>query len=227
MFGFFDLFVYNNNMKKKNSRFILSTIILSLSIVVFLVIAMLVISKYRFNIDYFNVVVANHRTAFWTGFFKIFTYLGEFYFLVIVVLIMLIVLKQKHIGLSTLFGLALASIINVVIKYIVRRPRPSDLMIIDEIGFSFPSAHAMLSLLIFGMIIYFVCTRLKNLPLKVVISSVLVILILAIGFSRIYLGVHYLSDVIAGCCIGLAVTIVSISIFNLLMTIKKSKIDIN
>ena len=109
---------------------------------------------------------------------------------------------------------AIVCIANLVIKQIVRRARPEHLMIIKETGFSFPSGHAMMTFAFFAILIHFVCKTLKNKALKVSLVSIFSLLILAIGFSRIYLGVHYLTDIIAGFLISFVIVIVCLMVYN-------------
>jgi membrane-associated phospholipid phosphatase len=96
-------------------------------------------------------------------------------------------------------------ILNVVLKVVIRRPRPpnpSDFL--PEASWSFPSGHAMLSLIAYGMLAYIllVVVRIagRGAQLGVVLGAVL--LIAGIGLSRIYLGVHYFSDVVGGFAAG-------------------------
>lgn len=82
--------------------------------------------------------------------------------------------------------------INHIIKYIIARPRPSVTKLVIENGFSFPSAHAMVSCALWIMIAYFLWQKHRLLAVMVCIIPML------IGITRIYLGVHYATDVIGG-----------------------------
>ena len=105
-----------------------------------------------------------------------------------------------------------STIFNVVIKNIMMIPRPNILRLAEETGYSFPSGHSMASVAFYGFIIYLILSSNMNKYLKIVFSSLLVILIIVIGFSRVYLGVHNASDVIAGYAISTGLLLADIMI---------------
>lgn len=105
-----------------------------------------------------------------------------------------------------------STIFNVVIKNIMMIPRPNILRLAEETGYSFPSGHSMASVAFYGFIIYLILSSNMNKYLKIVFSSLLVILIIVIGFSRVYLGVHNASDVIAGYAISTGLLLADIII---------------
>lgn len=93
------------------------------------------------------------------------------------------------------------SALNEMLKRLFERARPEAFQIVAESGFSFPSGHAMVSLCFYG-IVAFLIVRKRSLHWRIAGAIIAVLLILAIGISRIYLGVHYPSDVIAGYVAG-------------------------
>lgn len=105
-------------------------------------------------------------------------------------------------------------LINTILKYIYTRPRP-EFMLIDEYGYSFPSGHAMVSMAFYGLFIYILFHTKINKYLKYILSALVFILIMMIGISRIYLNVHYVSDVIA----GFAVSVIYLIFFTKFMKI--------
>ncbi len=211
--------VYNINMQKKVNKSLIASITLSsVAFLGFLAIAILVLCDYTFKIDKFNTIVANNRNGFWTGFFKILTHLGSFYTLAVLALIGVIliwfVMKNKRLSVFYAGTFAIVCIANFVIKQVIRRVRPEHLMIIEESGFSFPSGHSMMTFAFFALLIHFVWKFVRNKPLKITLISVFSVIIALIGFSRIYLGVHYLTDVIAGFLISYVIVAICIIVYN-------------
>lgn len=115
-------------------------------------------------------------------------------------------------SLFLVLNVIISTIFNVVIKNIMMVPRPNILRLAEETGYSFPSGHSMASVAFYGFIIYLILSSNINKYLKVVISSLLVILIIVIGLSRVYLGVHNASDVIAGHAISTGLLLADIMI---------------
>ena len=86
---------------------------------------------------------------------------------------------------------------------------------IIESGYSFPSGHSMVSMAYYGLIIYFIYKKIKDKRVRNVLMILIGFLILAIGFSRIYLGVHFASDVIGGFLISIIYLVCAIKLLNL------------
>lgn len=219
LFAFIVFFVHNKGMQKKVDKKLTAGIILtSIAFLGFLALMILVLCDYSFKIDNFNVFIANNRNSFWSGFFKIFTHLGSFYTLavlaIIAVILLLFVKKDKRLSIFYAVCFAVVCISNYVLKQIVRRIRPEHLMIIKETGFSFPSGHAMMTFAFFFLLAHFIWIMLKNKPLKISLVVVCAFLIEMVSFSRIYLGVHYLSDIIAGWLITFVLVGVSLMLYN-------------
>lgn len=143
---------------------------------------------------------------------KVITQFGGAIFLITLSIILLIVIKNKKIGILIWINLAISTIINQILKNIIQRPRPTEFRIINENGYSFPSGHSMASAALYGFLIYLIYKKVKNKYLKWTLISLLSILIILIGASRVYLGVHYTSDVIAGILISTSYLIMFISI---------------
>lgn len=148
--------------------------------------------------------VEQMRTPFFTVFFKCITYLGEWSVVLPIALMVsvILILKRKKKQDAILAFISLGSLgVAFFLKSFIHRMRPLN-GLINETSFSFPSAHAVISVVFYGFIIYLLLPKIKNKKLKALKIFIASILVLLIGFSRIYLGVHYLSDVLAGYIIG-------------------------
>ncbi len=143
-----------------------------------------------------------------TIFLKLVTNLGGAIGIISITIALLITMKNKHYRICIVINLFIITLINQILKFIIQRPRPEEFRIIEESGYSFPSGHSMVSMAFYGLLIYIVYKEVKNKYIKNILSITLVGLILLIGFSRIYLGVHYASDVFAGFLLSISYLII-------------------
>lgn len=208
--------------KEKRKNLIILITFSVICFIGFVLIAVLLACGQKFFIDEFNYVIANHRNAFFNTFFKIITYLGSFYVLALLSILIILIFKRKHVGIIALISLVICSLVALIIKYIVKRPRPG-FMLVEVSGYSFPSAHAVMTLALFTVLTYYLLKYLKNRTLKVLLTILNVFIILLIGFSRIYLGVHYVSDVLAGYLISFVFTVITITISEYVLIQFKNK----
>lgn len=130
------------------------------------------------------------------------SFLGSAYFLgaISIVAFWILMKIKEHYWDSTfvLFNLLGAAGLNRLLKLIYQRQRP-DLEHLDKVtGYSFPSGHAMASFAFYGFMAYMVFLNIKDKRLRYSMMVVFILLAFAIGISRIYLGVHFASDVIGG-----------------------------
>lgn len=148
------------------------------------------------------------------------SFLGSAITLITLSLASIFLVKDKKYSKLIMLNLALSFILNKILKLIIARPRPPRLRLVIENGYSFPSGHSMVSFAFYGFLIYLINKNLKNKKIKYPLIILLSLLILLIGISRIYLGVHYVTDVLGGYIIGLIYLIVFIKI------LKKKKIKL-
>lgn len=108
-------------------------------------------------------------------------------------------------GVCAMLNLALSAGLNLLLKEIVQRPRPDEsIRLVTESGYSFPSGHSMVSMAFYGFLFWLVWRYEKDKVVRRICMGGFASLILLVGMSRIYLGVHYASDVIAGFCVSVA-----------------------
>ena len=142
---------------------------------------------------------------------KFITNFGGAIFLSIATIALLVLIKNKKIGLSIFSNIVIITILNQLLKRILRRPRPTEFRIVEETGYSFPSGHSMVSMAFYGYLIYLIYRYIKNKYIKWSLIVLLSILICLIGISRIYLGVHYTSDVLGGFLLSISYLVIYIS----------------
>ncbi|MFA5174371.1 MAG: phosphatase PAP2 family protein [Candidatus Pacearchaeota archaeon] len=153
---------------------------------------------------------------FLTGFFSIITYIGNTNTMITLGLILFVILvlrKEYRKGIISSVILIFSAGLGELIKFIIQRQRPLN-SLIQRTDPSFPSLHALGSLIFFSLIIYLFKDKIKNKFLKILFIAVNIILILLIGLSRIYLNVHWFSDVIAGYVLGLIILFFSLRFFD-------------
>ncbi|MFQ6752096.1 MAG: phosphatase PAP2 family protein [Clostridia bacterium] len=180
----------------------------------FICLAVLVKKNYLFDIDSQAIgIVNNIRNIGLTNFLKVFTYLGSVIILIPIALILFFIIKGKREKIFIVSTFVFAGLLSTIMKYLVSRGRPVGVAIIEEVGYSFPSAHTMLSLVVYGMAIYMILKLMKNKPLKIVLSLLLTIVIVAVALSRVYLGVHFMTDIFGGWILGFFVLVISITCY--------------
>ena len=183
----------------KNIRWI----IFYLSLIIFVIILK---ELFQNDIQHFDDsmywFVSNFMSDKLTSVMKVITNLGSAGVIIAITVILFIKNRKKYKIL--LLDLLIIVIFNQFLKLIIARPRPSNFMLIKQGGYSFPSGHSMVGMAFYGLLIYISYKEIKNKYVKIAICSLLSILIILIGVSRIYLGVHYPSDVIAGFSLALA-----------------------
>ena len=160
----------------------------------------------------YNFISKNIMNDTLSSILKCVTHLGGVAFIVLLGVLCFMFCKKNRWFIT--FDLVGCTVINQTIKHIVRRPRPNVLRLVEESGYSFPSGHSMISVAFYGLVIYLVYKNVNNKYLKWTLITLLSLLILTIGFSRIYVGVHYFTYVVGGFFLALAYLIVYIYIYN-------------
>ena len=181
---------------KKNLKWV----VLFICLVGFLALAEDVFNKEIMNGDIigYKLISTFLISDFVTPIAKFITNFGGAIFLSIATVMLFLFIKNKKIGLSIISNIVIIAVLNQLLKRILQRPRPTEFRIVEETGYSFPSGHSMVSMAFYGYLIYLIYRYIKNKYVKWTLITILNILICLIGISRIYLGVHYASDIIGG-----------------------------
>lgn len=146
------------------------------------------------------------RAPFLNGLVIALTHCGDTLTIVALCAILLVLPSRKKYGipvsLAALTGLA----IYKPMKHLFLRARPEQVFhLIEQGGYSFPSGHSVTSVVVYGLLLYLIGKHCKNPALRKCLSAVCLIFALFIGPSRLYVGVHWFSDVVCGMLIGLMV----------------------
>lgn len=160
--------------------------------------------------------VLSVRNSEMNTFFKTLTRFGNVIPMIILTLIIISILfyyNKKKESLFYAINVLGVWLLNELLKQIFRRQRPQGIQLLTAVDFSFPSGHAMITMASVSLLIYFVIRFIKNKKVAYLLSVILFIYALLIGISRIYLGVHYFSDVIVGWIIAGVWAFINIQIY--------------
>ena len=152
-----------------------------------------------------------------TFLFRIITHLIDIPVIITWVLIVALIFYRKQWKMESylmLGNLALAGILIVTFKNIYQRPRPEILHLVEEKGFSFPSGHSLAVTIMVGTLIVIFSQRIMNSTWRKVVQIGLGIYLVSVLVSRIYLGVHYPSDVLASLCLGLGILFIEFPFYD-------------
>ena len=176
-------------------------IVAAIAIVIFILVARRVLTE---EITFYDkvahdIVINNLRCEPLTIIMKFFTFLCSSECLLVICVLTFLFGKDKKKSSLITINLIINFLLNTAVKYIFQRPRPSITeFLITENGSSFPSGHSMVAMAFYGYIVYMIYKHEKPSTKKYLKIIGLLFVIFMIGLSRIYLGVHYASDVLAG-----------------------------
>lgn len=150
------------------------------------------------------LIVEHLRTPWLTPVMESFSALATPVSLVVLLLAVAAFAPGKRPGMCCAVNLVLVVVINQVLKFIIQRPRPDGFRLATASGFSFPSGHSMAAMAFFGLLAWLVWKYEADRRLRRLCATGFALVIVMIGVSRIYLGVHYASDVLGGFCLSMA-----------------------
>lgn len=188
--------------------------VIGISLILFIILTCLVVTN---NISWFDDPIYNYliglRSDTLDKYFLVVTNMAEIITMIFIIIIIVFSIDKKYRNLVVISAGA-SVLINNIIKFIIRRERPDHLRLFRSFGYSYPSGHSMISVAVYGFLIYYVYKKVKNIYLKIFLIIILTLLIISIGLSRIYLGVHYPSDVLGGFLLAISITMIIITIYN-------------
>lgn len=159
--------------------------------------------------------IINIRNPILTEILKVITNFGgilNLFIITLVTVVILLILKKKKFAIAISLNILISSTTYIILKNIFQRPRPPiGERLIEEAGYSFPSGHTTNNVAFYGLAIYLIYKNVKNKVLRNVLCCILACIPLIIAFSRIYLRVHYPSDVIAGTVLGIVCVVIFIN----------------
>lgn len=149
------------------------------------------------------LIVQHLRTPWLTPVMESFSALATPLTLLVLLLAVAAFAPGRRPGWCCAVNLGLVVLINQALKFIIQRPRPDGFRLASVSGFSFPSGHSMVAMAFFGLLAWFVWKYEKDRRQRTLLLAAFGVVIVMVGVSRIYLGVHYASDVVAGFCLSL------------------------
>jgi undecaprenyl-diphosphatase len=116
----------------------------------------------------------------------------------LLIFVILYLLSYKLEAIFYVFNIGFTGASNLILKNTVKRIRPIGIKLTEAHGYSFPSGHTSISTAIGIILIYFILKRVKNKKTAYIISGFIIAYLIIVGISRIYLGVHYPTDIYGG-----------------------------
>lgn len=162
-------------------------------------------------------IVMNIRTAELNSFFVFITNTGNTIPTIIItsIITLLFIYYKKNLEAAVYpTYVLLVFLLNEGIKDIVKRPRPGIIRLVSAGGYSFPSGHAMISMGSMLFLMYLIIIHINKKRLSIILRIILILYTVVLGFSRVYVGVHYISDVIGGWLFASAYAGIGIQIYD-------------
>ena len=164
-------------------------------------------------------LVPSLRTSVQTSFFQVVTALANKETAIFLVVLTALVLFRNHQRVLSYLVICIAGseeVVTFVVKLLVRRPRPNQaLSLISEDSFSFPSGHVVRATVLFGFFAYILYKKYSSTRGRILIVAIYVLAVFSVALSRIYLGVHYPTDVWGSVLLGSAILTLPIGVLEI------------
>lgn len=187
----------------------LKWIICVMSFIFFIILCTLVITKKDIYLDslaynFISKYISNDLTYV----VKNLTNIASTLSVILVTILVFVFYKNKKYGIFLSVDLIVITVLQFILKFIFMRGRPLDINLIEETGYSFPSGHTLTAMAFYGFIIYLIYVSKICKRSKIIFITLLSLLILVVGVSRVYLGVHYFTDILGGFTFSLSFLII-------------------
>jgi undecaprenyl-diphosphatase len=179
-------------------------LIAALALIFLLIWVVFLYGRNSFDQNTFSFI-APHITEDRTKVMRFISFLAKHTFLtpsIFLLIAYFLIKKNKWMAIRTGTVLLSSLLLMSLLKRLIQRQRPPDPLVEGITNFSFPSGHAFMGVAFYGLLIWYASVYIGNKWFRRIVIVLLLFIIAAIGFSRIYLRVHYATDVIAGVCIG-------------------------
>ncbi len=161
-----------------------------------------------FEISFYDEL-AEHMSPLLTILMKVISFMGNTITVTLICIVFVLVNKTRwKYGIISSMGVITSFISNWSLKLLFARERPNILRLVNETNYSFPSGHSMINTTLYSLLGICIYKNIKNKKLKYILIFICSIMPIIIGVSRVYLGVHYITDVIAGWIGGLIIGII-------------------
>ncbi len=196
---------------KENYLYIITIILL---IITFLVVKNTNIYNKIVDIDYSVIeFMGNSVDKRLTAVLKFLTNFGDWYIPTIIIVCILVLIKNKWYFTLITGSYAVSGFVVLISKLLIRRPRPLVALIDIPNSYSFPSGHTLTSI-VFYIVLWYLLTKNTNKFNKIVFFTLFILLAIIIGFTRIYLGVHFFSDVMGGILLAIPCVLMCLNIIS-------------
>lgn len=190
---------------KKNTKWIICVV----CFLIFLILGFLVLTEKDIYLDSFVYkFISGYISNDLTRNVKYLTSLASAIVVIIITVFTFIFFKNKKYGFFMVVDLIIITLFQFILKYSFARVRPVDINLIEESGYSFPSGHSLTAMAFYGLIIYFIHRSNLSKKSKIIYTILFSIIIFIVGLSRIYLGVHFFTDVLGGFAFSISFLII-------------------
>lgn len=200
-------------VKKKNLYWLFVPAGILLSVIVWLVF----IANDNRPDEWVFSTLSPYITTAGTGVMKKISFFANHKFLVPANLLLtayFLVRRNKHLAIVTITVAFSSLIIMSLLKNVTQRQRPAGSLVEGITNYSFPSGHAFMGVAFYGLLIWLTFQKVDGKWNRLGITVFVLLVLLAIGISRIYLRVHYCTDVLAGFCLGTMWLLICLALVN-------------